>query len=190
MHFGDFLIRSPRIWNRMKGCKKFVWKSLNEIDSTVVLWRKIHRMETDDADDDMAMAKIDKLKQDKIVECDAPTELCEMDGERNLGDLHLAIVQAGDYIRKCECSFKDYKTLFKKACEKVDLDSIMENSQQLVSIREEQKSMRRTWRISVEGLSDAAHSVLQGIAICGQSPVTESIVNGILQARKNENESV
>ena len=66
----------------------------------------------------------------------------------------------------------------------------MENSQQLVSIRDEQKSIMRTCRIIVEGFSDAAHSVLRGIAMCGQSPVTESIVNGILKAMKNENESV
>ena len=115
---------------------------------------------------------------------------CVMDGECNFGGLPLALVQAGAYIRKYECSFEEHKTLFLKACEKEDLDSIVENSQQLVSIREEQKSMMRTWRISVEGLSDVVYSVLPGIAMCGQSPVAEAIVNGILKAMKNENESV
>ena len=66
----------------------------------------------------------------------------------------------------------------------------MGNLQQLVPIREEQKSMMRTWRISVEGLSDVVYSVLRGIQMCRQSPDAESIVNGILKAMKNDNESV
>ena len=138
-------------------------------------------MDTDDADDEMVMGKINQLQQDNSVEYDVPKELCEMDGECNLGGLPLALVQAGAYIRKYECSFEEHKTLFLKACEKEDLDSIVENSQQLVSIREEQKSMMRTWRISVEGFSDVVYSVLRGIAMCGQSPVAEAIVNGILK---------
>ena len=47
-----------------------------------------------------------------------------------------------------------------------------------------------TWRISVERLSDVGYSVLRGIAMYGQSPVTESIVNGMLKAMMDENASV
>ena len=85
-------------------------------------------MDTDDADDEMMMGKINKLKQDNSMEYDAPKELCEMDGERNLGGFPLAPVQAGAQIRKYECSFEEYKTMFRKAYGKEDLDSIMENS--------------------------------------------------------------
>ena len=58
------------------------------------------------------MGKINELKQGNSVEYDAPKELCEIDGECNLGGLPLAFVQAGAYIRKYECSFEEYKTLF------------------------------------------------------------------------------
>ena len=69
-------------------------------------------MDTDNADDEMVMGKVNKLEEYISVECDALKELCEMDGESNLGGLPLALVLAGAYIRKYECSFEEYKTQF------------------------------------------------------------------------------
>ena len=44
----------------MKECQKLVMLLLNSI---LVLWRKIHVLETDDADDDLVIGEINKLKQ-------------------------------------------------------------------------------------------------------------------------------
>ena len=52
---------------------------------------------TDDADDDLVIAKIKKLDQDNSVEYESVKELCEMHGERNVDGLSVALVQAGAY---------------------------------------------------------------------------------------------
>ena len=52
----------------MKECQELVWELLNEVDSIVVPWRQIHMIETDDADNDLVVAKINKLKHDNSVE--------------------------------------------------------------------------------------------------------------------------
>ena len=176
------------IWNRMKECQKLVLQLSNEVDSMVVLWRQIHVISSDYGDDEMVMGEIKKLKGDNRVEYDALKELSEMDGERNLGGFPLALVQAGAYIGRYRCTFEEYKTLFKKASKKEDLDNIIGNSQQLMLMREEKKSIMTTWRISIESLSDVSYFVLRGIAMYGQSPVTEAIVKGILKALQDENE--
>ena len=84
----------------------------------VVLWRQIHVISNGYGDYEMVMDEIKKLKGDNMVECDALKELSEMDGERNLGVLPLALVQAEARIGRYECTFKEDKTLFKKASKK------------------------------------------------------------------------
>ena len=69
----------------------------------VVIWRRIRVIENDGAKDGMSMAEINKLKTDNRMEYDVLKELCEMHGERNLGGLLLAIVQAGAYIGRNKC---------------------------------------------------------------------------------------
>ena len=50
-------------------------QSLNDVDSMVVLWRQIHVIETDLANNDLLMSEISKLKPDYIVEYQALKEL-------------------------------------------------------------------------------------------------------------------
>ncbi len=180
----------PRTWNRMKADQKLVLQSLSEEDSMLVLWRQIQVIETDDADDDAVLAEINKLKEEKPVEYYALKELCDDNAEHGLGGLPLALVQAGTYIGRFECSFEEYLNLFRNASRKEDLESIMENLVELTPIREAQRSIWTTWRISVERLSDKAYSILRAMSMLGQTPIAESIVKGILREARDQGDSV
>ena len=69
-----------------------------EADSMGGLWRQIHVIQTGDAEDEMVIAQINKLKTDGSAENKVLKELCEMQKECNLGGLPLKLVQAGSYF--------------------------------------------------------------------------------------------
>ncbi len=172
----------PRVWNRMKDDQKLVLEPLCVEDAMMALWRQGRVIENDDADDSRVMADINKLKEEDQVEYYALKELCGDDGAHSLGGLPLALVQAGSYIARFSCSFGKYLNLFRNANRKEELQSIMKNTVELTPIRESQRSIWTTWRISVEQLSDEAFAVLRAMAMLGQAPIGETIVNRILEA--------
>lgn len=155
---------------------------LSNEDAMAVFWRLVQVLETEDADDDVVLAEINKLKEDNVVECYALKELCGDDGAQSLGGLPLGLVQAGTYIGRFECSFEEYLSLFKNANKIEDMDNIKEKSEQLSLICEAQRSILATWKISVERLSAKAYGILRAMSMMGAVPIAELIVKGILKA--------
>ena len=87
-------------------------------------------------------------------------ELCCANGAHSLGGLPLALVQAGTFIGRYEYSFERYLELYENANEDYNLKSIMKNLENITPIRDEQRSILRTWQISVQRLSAKAYKVL------------------------------
>ena len=172
----------PQIWGRMKSEQKLILEPLCAEDAMVALWRRSRVIEAGDSDDDEVLREIEKLESDNDIEYRALKELCGDDGAYSLGGLPLALVQAGTYIARFECSFAEYLNQFKSANRNEAWQAIMNKTEELKSIRESQKSIWTTWKISVEKLSGEARAVLRAMAILGQGDIREAIVNGILKA--------
>ncbi len=172
----------PYIWTGMKREQKLVLKPLCAEDATVALWRQIHKIETADADDDSVMTEIKEMKGANQAEYCALKKLCGDDSAQGLGGLPLALVQAGSYIAEFEDSFAEYLNLFESANKKEKWEDFMNEADELTSIRESQRSIWTTWRISVDKLSEKALTVLRIMSMLGQGGTGETIVNGILKA--------
>ncbi len=80
----------------------------------MALWRRSRAVETIDADDNVVMREIRNLESSDFVEYSALKELCGHDGTWSLGALPLALIQAGIYIARLECSFVHYLKMFKR----------------------------------------------------------------------------
>ncbi len=171
----------PRTWPGMKMDQKLVLEPLSAEDSMVALWRQSRVVQTRDASDDGVLKEIEKLATEDQDEHSALKELCGDDGAYSLGGLPLALVQAGAYIARFECSFREYQNMFKNANRKEDLQDIMKNTDELTVIRESQRSIWTTWKISVQRLSVRAYTVLRAMAMLGPAPVREAIVSRILK---------
>ncbi len=105
-------------------------------------------METADADDEKLKTEIKELEGIDQAEYCALKKLCGDDGRHVLGGLPLALVQAGSFIAQFEYSFADYQNLFQSA-NKEDCKDVMNETERLKSIRESQRSIWTTWKISV-----------------------------------------
>ena len=171
----------PHIWDRMKSEQKLDLKPLSTEDAMVVLWRKIRKIETAEADDDKVMEKIKKLKDDDLAEYFALKKLCGDDSKYGLGGLPLSLVQAVSYIAQYECSFAEYLNLVENS-DGEEVQGIMNTSDDFKSIRQSQKSIWTTWKISVQKLSRKAWAVLRAMAMLRPSGVGEEISNEILEA--------
>ena len=176
----------PYIWGEMKSEQKLVLKPLCAEDAMVVLWRQIRRIGTEVADDDEVMGEVKELERIDADEYHALKELCGDDREHSLGGLPLALQQAGMYIRRSDCSFREYLNMFMSANRKEDLQKIIMNMEELKAIRESQRSIWTTWKISVKQLSETGYAVLQAMAMQGQGCIGEAMMKGILKAAAQE----
>ncbi len=170
-----------RVWARMKSDQKLVLEPLCVEDAMVTLWRQSRVVETGDADDEEVMNEIRELEGSDSAEYCALKEICGDDGAKSLEGLPLALVQAGNYIARFECSFAEYLDLFQSATKEEDLQNLMQKTVDLTPMRESQRSVWTTWRISVQQLSEKANAVLRSMAMLGQVSVGEPILNGILK---------
>ncbi len=170
----------PHIWERMKSEQKLALEPLCAEDAMVALWRRIRKIEKDDADGDKVMTAINELKGVDQAEYFALKKLCGDEGGHGLGGLPLALAQAGSFIAQLNYSFRDYLNLLESANK--DWQDVMNKTEELKSIRESQRSIWTTWKISVQKLSRKACTALQAMAMLGQGRIGEAIVNGILKA--------
>ncbi len=168
----------PRVWAGMKSDQKLILEPLCAEDAMVGLWRQSKVMKIGDSDDDGVKEEIKKLEGVDPDEYRALEELCGDGGNYSLGGLPLALVQAGTYIARFECTFKDYLNLFKSE----NLQDIMKNSEAPTAIRESQRSIWTTWKISVLRLSEEAYAILGAMAMLGQAPIDQTIVRRIMTA--------
>ncbi len=171
----------PHTWDRMKSQQKLALEPLCAEDAMVALWRQIQKMETAHAADDKVMTEIKRLEVVDQAEHCALKKLCRDDGGHGLGGLPLALVQAGSFIAQFDYSFVEYLNLFESA-NKENWQDVLNNAEELKSIRESQRSIWTTWKISVQKLSGIAHTVLRAMAMLGQGGIGEAIVKGILKA--------
>ncbi len=171
----------PHIWSTMKSEQKLVLKPLSADDSMVALWRQTRKIQANDTNDYEVINAIKKLQKDDADEHNVFKELCGDKGECSLGGLPLALVQAGSYIAQFGCSFAQYLNMLKNANSK-EWEDFMKKSDELKLVRDSQRSIWTTWKISVEKLSGTACVVLQAMAMLGQGGIEESIVKGILKA--------
>ncbi len=171
----------PYIWNRMKSEQKLVLEPLCVKDAMVALWRQIRKIETDVADDDEVMNTIKDLEKDYMDEYRALEELCGDEGSCSLGGLPLALVQAGTYMARFECSFVEYLNMFENAKRMEEMKQLMRNTEEVKAIIESQRSIWTTWKISVEKLSPKGYAVLRAMAMLGHGGVEEAIVMGIVK---------
>ncbi len=171
----------PHIWSEMKREQKLVLVSLCTEDAMVALWRQTRKIKTSDADDDRVTKAIKKLERADVDEYQALEELCGDEGGCSLGGLPLALVQAGSYMARFECSFEKYRNMLKNACRIEDMQDIMRNTEEVKPIRESQRSIWTTWKISVGQLSGDAYEVLRVMAMLGPGGVGVPILEGILE---------
>ncbi len=170
----------PQVWARMKNEQRLVLEPLCAEDGMVALWRRSRVIETRDADDNRVRSEIRKLERVEFEEYHALKELCGDNGAYSLGGLPLALVQAGTYIAQFKCSFAEYLHFIK--CANKDWRNVMNKTEELKSIRESQRSIWTTWKISVEKLSGNARTILRAMAMLGQGGIGEATVKGILKA--------
>ena len=170
----------PLIWDLMKSEQKLALEPLCAEDAMVALWRQIRKMERDDADDCKVMSEINELKSIDQAEYRALKKLCGDDNGCGLGGLPLALVQAGSFIAQFNYSFADYLNLLESANK--NWQDAMNKTEELKSIRESQRSIWTTWKISVRNLSGKAYATLGATAMLGQESIGEAIVHGILKA--------
>ena len=171
----------PHIWSRMKSEQKLVLGPLCAEDAMVALWRQIQKIETWDVDDDGVMNTIKELERDEVHEYQALKELCGDEGACSLGGLPLALVQAGSYMARFECSFAEYLNMFQNTNRSEVMQDIMKNTEEMNPIRESQRSIWTTWKISVQQLSVKASTVLRAMAMLGSGGVEEAILKSILK---------
>ncbi len=126
------------------------------------------------------MDEIERLEGEDPVECSALKKLCADECGQGLGGLPLALAQAGSFIALFNYSFSEYLILLESADEK-NWHEFINKTEELKSIRESQRSIWTTWKISVEKLSAKSYTVLRAMAMLGQGGIGESIVNGILK---------
>ena len=170
----------PHIWERMKSEQKLALEPLCTEDAMIALWRQIQKIESSEADDDEVMKEIGELEGSNLAEHRALKKLCGDDSGHGLGGLPLALVQAGSFIAQFKYSYAEYLNLFESANK--DRKDIMNKAEELKSIRESQKSIWTTWKISVQKISEEAYTVLRAMALLGQGGIGEAILNGILKA--------
>ncbi len=108
-------------------------------------------------------------------------ELCGDSGGRCLEGLPLALVQAGSYMARFDCSFVEYRDMLEKANGIDDMHDILKNAEVVKSIRKSHRSIWTTWKISVRQLSREAYAVLRAMAILGPSRVGEAIIKGMVR---------
>ncbi len=171
----------PHIWNRMKSSQRLVLEPLCAEDAMVALWRQIRKVETGDANDYQVMREIRELESADVNEYRALEELCGDEGGCSLEGLPLALVQAEMYIARWDCSFSKYLTMFKNANRKEQMQDIMQNTEDAKPIRESQRSIWTTWKVSVGQMSEKAYSVLRSMAMLGPGGIGEAIVMGIVK---------
>ncbi len=171
----------PHIWSEMTSEQKLVLEPLCAEDAMVALWRQIRKTRMDVADDDAVMKAIKDLEKDQTEEFRALKELCGDEGACSLGGLPLALVQAGTYIARFHCSFAEYLYMFENANRLEDMKHLMKNTEEVKPIRESQRSIWTTWKISVRQLSEKAYAVLRTMAMLGPCGIAEAMVKRILK---------
>ncbi len=170
----------PHTWQRMKSEQRLVLEPLRSEDAMVALWRQIRKIESGDADDDAVMTEIKELEVGDEAEYYALKKLCGDESGQGLGGLPLALVQAGSFIAQFKYTFAEYLDLFESVDHK-NWQDVMNKTEELKSIREYQRSIWTTWKISVEKLSEKAHTILRAMAMLGQGGIGEGIVMGIMK---------
>ncbi len=171
----------PHIWDEMISEQKLVLEPLCAKDAMVGLWRKVRKIRTDVAEDDGVMNAIKELERTDVPEYRALKELCADEGECSLGGLPLALVQAGAYMARFECSFSRYRDMFKNTNRIEGMQKLMRNTEEVKPIRDSQRSIWTTWKISVEKLSREGYAVLRVMAMLWPGGVGEAIVKGIVK---------
>ena len=174
--------RQPQVCSRMKSEQELVLEPLCDEDAMVALWRQSQSVETSEKSDEEVMAIIKALEGKDRAEFSALKELCGGRGGHGLGGLPLALVQAGSFIRKFKYSFENYLSKFNDPNKKGDFQDIMMNTEDSIPIRESQRSIWTTWKISVDQLTPKAYTVLRAMAMLGEGGVEEKIVKEILRA--------
>ncbi len=180
----------PHTWSEMTNEQKLVLEPLCAGDAMVALWRQVRKIKTSTEDDDEAMNTIVKPESDNITDYRALMELFGDEVESSLGGLPLALVQAGTYIVRFECLFSEYLNLFRNPGRTEDMYDILRSTEDSKPIRESQRSIWTTWRISVERLSDKAYSILRAMAMLGPDGVEERIVKRIVKEVTGEKSNV
>ncbi len=165
----------------MKSEQKLALKPLCTKDAMVALWRQIRKIKTDTQDDDAVMKAIEELERCDAAEYLALKELCRDEEGCSLGGLPLVLVQAGSYIAQFQCSIAHYHNIFKNSNRTDDMRDIMKNTLEMKPVRESQRSIWTTWRISVGQLSTEAYSVLLAMAMLGPGGVEDVIVKEIVK---------
>ncbi len=171
----------PHIWSEMTGEQKLVLGPLCTEDAMVALWRQIRKIKADVQDDHCVINAIKGLARDDPDEYRALKELCEEEGGCSLGGLPLALVQAGTYMAQFKCSIAEYLHMFMNANRIEDMRNIMKNTEEMKPIRESQRSIWTTWKMSVARLSGKAYRVLRAMAMLSPVGVGQAIVEGVVK---------
>ncbi len=180
----------PHIWSEMTCEQRLVLETLCTEDAMVALWRQIHKIKANFRDDDGVMNAIRELEKDNADDYRALKELCADNEVCSLGSLPLALVQAGTFIAQFKCSIVEYLCMFKNAKRVEDMQNIMKNTEDMKPIRESQRSIWTTWKMSVGRLSGKAYGVLRAMAMLGAVGVEEAILKGIVKGFARDEEGI
>lgn len=153
---------------------------LSEEEAMLVLWRMKETLDTEEVSDKVANVQLERFEQENSVEFGALQELCVSDWSYSLAELPLALVQAGAYIRHRGFSFSKYLQLYRESSMKVKLSHMMRKTEELAPVREEQRAILNTWKISVDVLSPEAFFVLRAASMLGNAPISEHFFKTIL----------
>ncbi len=172
----------PHVWSGMRNEQRLALEPLCAEDAMVVLWRYSRSVERGDANDDEVKSKMKELERSDANEYRVLKKLCGDEETYSLGGLPLALVHAGAYIARFECSFAEYLHLLENTNGREGMQDIMNVREEVRRIRELQRSIWTTWKISVEKISEKAYTVLRAMAVLGSAGVGKAIVKGILEA--------
>lgn len=112
-------------------------------------------------------------------------ELCA-----TLGNLPLALTQAGSYVSSREMRFVSYSQLFQQVDSGEELINLLPEVTQHHFLHDHQRAILTTWKINPDSISEdeAAVAVLRLVALLGSSavpePLTEQTVSEVLDDAK------
>lgn len=146
---------------------------LSEEMAKVVLWRWKTATKWNEGKDQQVFAQ---LKSDE-VEYRAVSNLLEKMG---VNGLPLALQNMGSYVYSADISFAYYLELYEGMESQVSLRNILQMDIDSGIIREEQREIWKTWRISLEKLSTNARKVLNVMALFGTVEIPARLMSMII----------
>ncbi len=182
---------APGLWPGMTDSQLLRLEPLSQEDAMSVLWRWGKAKPRDLEDDAQVFSDIDRLKYEDKAEYRALADLAGVDHNHGLARLPLALVQAGSFIRSAALSFYDYFKMFQD--ERNDLPQMLETAMDSGLVRNEQKAIWTTWRVSMDALDEISRRTIRAVAMLGVGDVPKCLmrrlVNECVTDRSESDES-